>query len=212
MSMRKHAGRICIALGVVLVCAAAGLMLWNRHEARQAGAAAQHVLPALMEAISEGTAPSVPELPQETEGTPPTLPQPEDPTMREVVVEGHGYIGYLSIPALELSLPVMNECGYDAMKLAPGRYYGWAASEDLVIAGHNYPEHFGHLEELKEGDRIFLTDMDGRVWRYEVAAVDILAADAVEEMTSGEYALTLFTCTYGAASRITVRCDRTFGR
>lgn len=26
-------------------------------------------------------------------------------------------------------------------------------------------------------------------------------------MTSGDYPLTLFTCTYGGKSRITVRCD-----
>ena len=40
------------------------------------------------------------------------------------------------------------------------------------------------------------------------AAVDILDHTAVEDMISGEYDLTLFTCTYGGENRVTVRCDR----
>ena len=50
--------------------------------------------------------------------------------------------------------------------------------------------------------------MDGKVWKYEVAAVDILAPTDVEDMTAGDYDLTLFTCTYGGKSRVTVRCQR----
>ena len=48
--------------------------------------------------------------------------------------------------------------------------------------------------------------MDGAVWQYEVEEVDILAPSDVEGMTAGEYELTLFTCTYGGQSRVTVRC------
>ena len=36
----------------------------------------------------------------------------------------------------------------------------------------------------------------------------VVSFTAVEEMTAGEYDLTLFTCTYGGQSRVTVRCDR----
>ena len=40
------------------------------------------------------------------------------------------------------------------------------------------------------------------------AFLEILQPTAVEEMTSGDYDLTLFTCTYGGATRFTVRCLR----
>jgi sortase A len=40
-----------------------------------------------------------------------------------------------------------------------------------------------------------------------VAEVETLEPTAVEEMTNSGYALTLFTCTYGGQSRVTVRCD-----
>jgi len=63
-------------------------------------------------------------------------------------------------------------------------------------------------EQLRTGDVITFTDMNGVTVRYEVVALDILQPTAVEEMTSGEFDLTLFTCTYGGKTRVTVRCDR----
>lgn len=53
---------------------------------------------------------------------------------------------------------------------------------------------------------MYFTDMEGTVWRYQVEAVDVLAPEAVEEMTDGVYGLPLFTCTYGGANRVAVRC------
>ena len=41
---------------------------------------------------------------------------------------------------------------------------------------------------------------------YQVEAIDVLEATAVEEMVAGDYPLTLFTCTYGGKNRLTVRC------
>ena len=49
--------------------------------------------------------------------------------------------------------------------------------------------------------------MDGVTYEYAVVTKDILDPTAVEEMTAGEYDLTLFTCTPGGASRVTVYCD-----
>ena len=72
---------------------------------------------------------------------------------------------------------------------------------------HNYSSHFGGLSQLSEGDSVIFTDMDGVTTNYQVVAQDILAPYAVEEMTSGDYDLTLFTCTYGGQSRVTVYCD-----
>jgi len=40
-----------------------------------------------------------------------------------------------------------------------------------------------------------------------VAAREVLLPTAVEEMTAGEWDLTLFTCTLGGRSRVTVRCE-----
>ena len=56
------------------------------------------------------------------------------------------------------------------------------------------------------GEIITFTDMDGNVFFYEVAEIEILDPYAKEEMLSGEWDLTLFTCTYGGQERVTVRC------
>ncbi len=48
---------------------------------------------------------------------------------------------------------------------------------------------------MQTGDLVSFTDMDGRIVHYTVAEMDVLNPTAVEEMTSGDFDLTLFTCT-----------------
>ena len=68
--------------------------------------------------------------------------------------------------------------------------------------------HFARLSALEQGDTVVFTDMDGIVTVYRVVGQDVLAPTAVEEMIAGDFDLTLFTCTYGGQSRVTVYCDR----
>ena len=63
----------------------------------------------------------------------------------------------------------------------------------------------------KMGDTVTFTDMDAKTYYYEVVALDVLGPYDVEEMTSGAFDLTLFTCTYGGQNRVTVYCDRFSG-
>ena len=197
--MRNKLGTICMILGTVLILAALSLFLWNRREAEQAGEAAADILPQVVEQIAETAAEA------------PAPPDPFDPTMTEAEIDGYLYIGYLSIPALGLELPVMSEWDYNRLNIAPCRYSGSTKTDDLVIAAHNFAQHFGGLSGLTGGEQVIFVDMDNVVSTYTVAAVEILAPTAVEEMTNGEYDLSLYTCTYGGRSRVTVRCDRTEG-
>ena len=128
--------------------------------------------------------------------------------MPAVEVDGHDYIGVLEIPALELELPVMSTWSYPNLKIAPCRYTGSAYLDDMVIAAHNYSQHFGRLKELSGGETVIFTDADGNVFTYEVALVETLMPTDIEEMESGEWDLTLFTCTIGGSSRVTVRCEQ----
>lgn len=205
--MRRKLGSLLMALGVLLIAGALGLLLRNQREARSAEEAAGLLLPEIVreaelsdQARQETVGPDYQNVPVE-------LLEPEDVEMKEVVINGHAYIGYLSIPALELELPIMSGWTYRKLQIAPCRYYGTLLGRDLVLMAHNYPKHFGKISKLKEGDRVFFTDMEGGVTEYQVVAQDILLPGAVEEMTAGAYDLTLFTCTYGGASRVTVYCD-----
>lgn len=182
-------------LGAAFVMAALSLFLWNWNEDRQAGAAVEEILPRVVGEIE--TAES-----DETD-----YQDPYSTEMTEVEIDGYFYIGYISIPSLDLELPVMSGWSYPQLKVAPCRYYGSTRTGNLVIAAHNYARHFGNVKNLSVGDAVYFTDMDGVTSAYEVAGIDILSPAAVEEMTDSGYALTLFTCTYGGQSRVTVRCE-----
>lgn len=102
----------------------------------------------------------------------------------------------------------MSEWDYTRLKTAPCRYTGSSKTDDLVICGHNYGRHFGRLKNLQAGDLLTFTDMDGVTTVYEVKETQILQPAQVEEMIESSYDLTLYTCTYGGRTRVTVRCDR----
>ena len=78
----------------------------------------------------------------------------------------------------------------------------------MIIAAHNYQSHFGTLSEVSLGDEIIFTDIDGNIFLYEVADFENLRGTQVEDMLNSDWELTLFTCTYGGASRVTVRCKK----
>ncbi len=197
--MRKKIGFLFMGIGAALLIAALSLLLYNRAEDNHAGDAAENILPSVIAAIEK----------------PDTTPEDDsteintDTEMTVVEIDGYGYIGYLSIPVLELELPVMSEWDYSRLNTAPCRYFGSTKTDDLVICGHNYTRHFGRLKNLQEGDLVLFTDMDGVTISYEVREVETLQPTQITEMIESDYALTLYTCTYGGAARVTVRCDRT---
>lgn len=136
-------------------------------------------------------------------------PEMEMPEITLEDLDGAACIGVLEIPAIDLKLPVLSEWSYPLLKKAPCRYSGSAYLDNLVIAAHNYRTHFGKLKELETGDEVIFTDAAGNRFEYKVAVVEALTPQSVEDMTSGEWALSLFTCTLDGKNRVTVRCDFT---
>ena len=196
-----------MVLGALMLLGALGLFLRNNRETETAQAASAVVLPEIKTAIEIRGEQEETEPEEEVPNTPPELLTQEELVMTESVISGRNYIGYLYIPKLELELPILSQWSYDGLRVAPARYYGTLKGEDLVLLAHNYPVHFGRLSSLQEGDSVLFTDMDGQVWHYAVVAKDVLNPQAVEEVTAGAYDLTLFTCTYGGQSRVTVYCN-----
>lgn len=186
-------GSICMAAGVLLLAAAFSLVLYNIWDANRAERAAESVVVRLEEAISEKT---------ELE----TAPAEEKREMPTIEIDGNFYIGVVEIPSLNLLLPVMADWSDEKLKTAPCRYSGSYFENDLVIAGHNYARHFSPLKWIEVGSEVLFTDVEENVHYYTVAWTEPLMPQEVEEMMSGDWDLTLFTCTTGGASRWTVRC------
>lgn len=146
-------------------------------------------------------------MPDETE-TVLTEP-PLDPEMPTVVINGYAYVGYLELPTLELKLPVMSKWDYTRLQIAPCRQFGSSRTDDLVIAAHNYQNHFGRLKELVVGDAVTFTDIEGIVNTYSVERVETLNPTEVDAVQNSDHDLVLYTCTKGGKTRVTVFCDRT---
>lgn len=207
-------GTVCTALGLLLLLAALLLTGYNLRRDAAAGASAEAVLERLSPDLSQPERAPLPASGEETEDAlvPDYALDPKTP-MPEREIDGQQYIGVLDIPALGLSLPVISAWSEQGAQIAPCRYAGSAYLDNLVIAGHNYRSHFAALPQLQPGDAVTFTDMDGNAFSYEVSALETLSPYAVADMTAGDWALTLFTCTVGGQSRLAIRCvyaDRSF--
>ena len=104
-------------------------------------------------------------------------------------------------------LPVLTDWSYIKLKKAPCHYYGSYYEKDFVIAAHNYESHFGELSELQDDDIVIFTDASVTVHYYEVILLETLPDDATKEMITSGFDLSLYTCTLGGGSRVTVRCS-----
>lgn len=195
--MRKWIGVICVFLGVICILGAIGFVAYNRWEDKNAEEIAQDLLGGVQSIIDEKQ-PEQP-LPDDTEKIP--------TEMATVKVDDYDCIGILSVPALNLELPVLTDWSYAKLKKAPCHYYGTYYEKDFVIAAHNYQTHFGRLSELQAGDLVIFTDVTGADHYYEVVLLETLPKNATQEMITSGFDLSLYTCTPGGASRVTVRCD-----
>ena len=200
----KKPGSILMTLGALLLMAALGLTIYNMYDEVRAGETAQNTLVQLQAQIPT-TAPSD-ELPSPSVSIPQYVltPEMEMPSLR---VDENGYIGILSIPSQGLELPILAEWSNAGLKIAPARFSGSAYTGDLILAGHNYNSHFGRIPKLQLGDVVYFTDIDGNRFAYEMIELVILGPNDAEALEAGDWDLTLFTCTWGGAERITLRFE-----
>ena len=78
----------------------------------------------------------------------------------------------------------------------------------MILLAHNYKVHFGKLHRLNIGDIIQFKDMNDNLFDFTVEKKEELDEIQVEDMVSGDWDLTLFTCTLGGEARTTIRCKR----
>ena len=204
--MRKGFGICCIILGICCLIASGGLIAYNHWEEENAQNVSKNILQDVRESIQDNTHD---EHTLEDSGREESVEIPVDvpKEMLTTQVDGYDCIGVLSIPVLELELPVLTDWSYTKLKIAPCHYFGSCFEKDFVIAAHNYQSHFGKLSALQPRDLVLFTDISGTVYCYEVVLLETLPANATEEMITSGFDLSLYTCTPGGSSRVTVRCN-----
>ncbi|MBQ5335587.1 MAG: sortase [Oscillospiraceae bacterium] len=209
--MRSKSWLFVCLLGVLMILAAGLLCVRNFRESEDAAAYSDQVLDALKQEIPDEPAVTEPKQTGEDLFAPYETEPDSSDEAEDIVVGEDAYCGFISMPSLNLELPVMSSLSYPNLKKSPCRYSGSAQTNDLIIAAHNYTSHFGKIRRLTAEDPIIFTDTRGRQFRYAVSFIEVIEGQDVDQMFSGqaeEWDLTLFTCTLGGKSRVTIRADR----
>lgn len=199
--MKRKAGKLLMTIGLLLIAAAFLLMVYNIWESKKAENMSEEILNQIKDGQDENVS-------SDDADEKPLYEIYPDMEMPVLTIDGVDYIGILTVPSLGLELPVAGNWSYPNLRRSPCRYKGSAYSNDMIIAGHNYSRHFGGLKNLAIGEEISFRDVDGHIFQYQVDDIETIPGTAVEDMDAGEWDMTLFTCTYGGKSRVTIRCRK----
>ena len=197
-----------IALGLLLIAAAAGLTGYNILQSDRAGSAAAQDMTILiqmqpaLEGSAAGEKAAEPTQMEETADYQ-LVPEMEMPVLE---VDGREYVGTLELPTIKRNLPVLNSWDEELLQIAPCRYLGSAYTGNLILMAHNYDSFFGKIKTLQIGDPVIFQDVEGNQFFYEVISMETLKPTDTRQMEEGDWDLTLYTCTVGGKMRVTVRC------
>ncbi len=126
--MKSKFGWIILLAGLLCMAAALAVFLHNRFESQQAQTASAEIVAELSGQIAA-----------ESEEQGETFPTDNpDRSMPELTVQDAHYAGILTIPELELELPVLASFDYDSLQVTPCLYSGTIYRRNMVIGAHNY--------------------------------------------------------------------------
>lgn len=134
-------------------------------------------------------------------------------------IAGSGTIGYVTIPAINVVLPIYHGTGEEVLSVAIGHMEGSSFpiggenTHSVIMAHRGLPSAklFSDLDKLVVGDIFTITVMN-QTLTYEVDEINIVLPDNMEKLgiIKGEDHVTLLTCTpYGVNThRLLVRAKR----
>jgi len=134
-------------------------------------------------------------------------------------ISGSGVMGYVSIPNINVELPIYHGTSEGVLQIATGHIQGSSlpvggSSTHAVISGHRglpSARLFTDLDQIVEGDT-FTINVLNEVYTYEVERILIILPTETDKLAifPGEDIVTLMTCTpYGINThRLLVRGHR----
>ena len=136
---------------------------------------------------------------------------PENQTYT-VSYKGYTILGRIEIPRVGINTVILKEHTYAAMNIGAIKTYGVDLNEKggFVISAHNFrgkSSFFYPIRNLKNGDKINISDNKGRNMEYTVYSVSryVKPNDTSYLVKTDDYHVTLVTCENGGKSRIVVR-------
>ena len=125
--------------------------------------------------------------------------------------KGFNVIGKIEIPKIKLEYVILDQATIPAMEASIGKLYGPGINQvgNTILAGHNYKNgtFFSNNSKLSNGDKIYLTDLQGKRVTYEIYKKYITTPEefdyAVRD-TNGKREVSLTTCTNDTKGRLII--------
>lgn len=129
---------------------------------------------------------------------------------KKVTYKGYEMKGYIEIPKTKIQYPILSNVSKKSLETSVAILYPMNAKlnepGNVVIVGHNYRNgmFFSNNKKLSAGDKIYITDEQGRKLTYVVYDNFEAAAEDTSfytRDTAGVAEITLSTCTTDSAKR-----------
>ena len=129
--------------------------------------------------------------------------------------KGFKVVGKLEMPSINIRYPILDVITHaNAIEVSVGILYGPGVNRpgNTAIIGHNYNNglFFGRNKNLKVGDKIYITDMEGNRLEYTIYNKYYTPESDtswITRQTDGKIEVTLATCDATGANRLIV-CAR----
>lgn len=125
--------------------------------------------------------------------------------------KGFNVNGTIEIPKTNLKYPVLEKVTKKSIETAVAILYGPGLNQpgNTVIVGHNYRNglFFSNNKKLSKGDKIYITDLDGKKLtytiynKYETTPED---TEYITRNTNGAREISLSTCTDDSSARLII--------
>ncbi|MDP4090248.1 MAG: class D sortase [Bacillota bacterium] len=181
-------------LGIFLSVVGVSLIIWAVSARYTAGNKEQQLINDFKKSIEQLGQGETGDIPATGEAT------PDDPALKDSVNDRA--IAILTIPKIDLVVPVMEGTSNDSLKYSVGHFDNTAMPGEkgnFCVAGHRsytYNEYFNRLDEVKNGDVIEVQTRNGATYKYQVNDIKVVEPSEVSVLDPTQDAtITLVTCT-----------------
>lgn len=138
--------------------------------------------------------------------------QTTSPSGKKVVTyKGFNVLGTIEIPKTNLKYPILEKVTKKSIETAVAVLYGPGPNQpgNTVIVGHNYRNglFFSNNKKLSNGDKIYITDLEGKKVTYTIYNKYETTPEDTEYMTrntNGAREISLSTCTDDSSARLII--------
>lgn len=132
-------------------------------------------------------------------------------TSKRKTYKGFNVVGTIEIPKTNLKYPILEKVTKSSIETAVAVMYGPGPNQvgNTTIMGHNYRNglFFSNNKKLEVGDKIYITDLDGKKLTYTIYNKYETTPEDAEYMTrntNGAIEVSLSTCTDDSKARLII--------